>query len=129
MDVHGISASKINEVRQILPKKVLPSSDKIKAGIASLNQQITEVLGLYSGPNHAGVNAKKALVWLIQNGLIPDERRIGLLWSGDGRQTGRKMRSVQIGVTWEACHGPGHGLCAYVMVIVGLNGRGLWSWS
>ena len=98
MDVHGISASKVNEMRQILAKGAIPSSDKIRAGIATLNTQIKENLGLYSGPKHAGVDPRKTVTWLIENGLIPDERRIGLLWSGDGRQTGRKMQSVQIGV-------------------------------
>ena len=102
MDVHGISARKVNELRQILPKKAIPSSDKIKAAIATLNDQTRETLGMYSGPTHAGVDPKKTVIWLLQNGLIPDERRIGLLWSGDGRQTGRKMRSVQIGVNWSA---------------------------
>ena len=88
MDVHGLSAAKVNEIRQILPRTALPSSDKIRGGIAALNQTIIESLGLYSDATYATVDVTKTITWLIQSGLIPDERRIGLLFSGDGRSTG-----------------------------------------
>ena len=96
MDVHGLSAAKVNEIRQILPRTVI--FDKIRGGIAALNQTIIDSLGLCSEANYAAVDVTKTITWLIENRLIPDERRSGLLFSGDGRSTGRKMSSVALGV-------------------------------
>ncbi len=92
MDVHCISANTVNEIRAILPRKAIPSSDRIKDVVAYLNGEIKDKLGLRSGSDYAFVNARKTIVWLIQNGIFPDERRLGLLFTGDGKNTGRKMK-------------------------------------
>jgi hypothetical protein len=68
------------------------------SGVAILNNEITEKLGLRSSSDSAFVDARKTIVWLIQNGIFPDERRLGLLFTGDGKNTGRKMKSVGLGV-------------------------------
>ena len=53
MDVHGLSAAKVNEIRQILPRTYRQSFDKIRGGIAALNQTIIDSLGLCSEANDA----------------------------------------------------------------------------
>ena len=57
-----------------------------------------ENLGLYFGPDCAGVDPRKVVSELLRTGLIPKVRRKVFLLSGDGKSTGRKMRSTSFGM-------------------------------
>ena len=57
MDSRSISASKLNEIRQLFPD--IPGSQQIRELRLSLDAEILENLGLYFGPDFAGVDPRK----------------------------------------------------------------------
>ena len=65
--------------------------------LAGCSTRILETLGLY-GTDFAGVDPGKVVRQLLRKNLIPDVRRKVFLISGDGKSTGRKMRSTSLGM-------------------------------
>lgn len=96
MDSQSISNKKVNEVRQLFPS--IPPDNKIRATRRVLDKEILETLGLYYGTDFAGVDPGKVVRQLLRKNLIPDVRRKVFLISGDGKSTGRKMRSTSLGM-------------------------------
>ena len=96
MDTKSISSKKVNEVRQLFP--AIPAYHKIRELQKTLDSNIAETLGLYSGPDYAGVDPSKVVRRLLHLGLIPGVRRKYFLISGDGKNTGRKMKSTSLGM-------------------------------
>ena len=96
MDSQSISNKKVNEVRQLFPS--IPPDNKIRATRRVLDKEILETLRLYYGTDFAGVDPGKVVRQLLRKNLIPDVRRKVFLISGDGKSTGRKMRSTSLGM-------------------------------
>ena len=96
MDTHAISRAKINALRHVLPD--VPSDVKIRDETAALDAEVATHLGLYWTTDSAGVDPKKVIIHLLKNGLIPTERRLLFSITGDGKSTGRKMKSTSLGM-------------------------------
>ena len=96
MDTHAISRAKINALRHVLPD--VPSDARIRDETAALDAEVETHLGLYWTPDSAGVDPKKVIIHLLKNGLIPTERRLLFSITGDGKSTGRKMKSTSLGM-------------------------------
>ena len=96
MDTHAISRQKINALRHVLPD--VPSDARIRDETAALDAEVETHLGLYWTHDSAGVDPKKVIIHLLKNGLIPTERRLLFSITGDGKSTGRKMKSTSLGM-------------------------------